>query len=92
MNTGITPKKKTPSFFGGLFVSKVRCAQKLGCPLGKKSTEELIGISVIFSRNPEPSHCHGCAAFLSLSIMAIPIPVSGKGSARITSTLDSCNS
>jgi len=82
MNTGIMPKKKTPSFFGGLFVLQVRYAQNLGVLWYKRFIQEEAG----------RSYCHICAAFLRRSIMAIPIPVSGKGSARITSTFDSCNS
>lgn len=33
---GITPKKKTPSYFGGLFVSQVKYAQRLRCLVDKK--------------------------------------------------------
>lgn len=55
-----------PSFFGGLFVSQVKYAHKLRCPLGKKSTEQFIRISVICRRKPGV-------------LTAMDVPLSGAG-------------
>jgi hypothetical protein len=91
MNTGITPKKKTPSFSEGFLFHRGGMPENSGVVWSKKHIT-LDRYLRNIEKKAGRSYCHGCAAFLSRSIMAIPIPVSGKGSAIITSTSDSCNS